>query len=70
MTRLVKSEAFGREGYIPGLGISPDLARDAFNAKVNDWLPVAYALNGGAFWPASRQWLPPAKRAGRPPLRN
>ena len=48
MTRLVKSEAFGREGYIPGLGISPDLARDAFNAKVNDWLPVAYALNGGA----------------------
>lgn len=37
MTRLVKSEAFGREGYIPGLGISPDLARDAFNTKVNDW---------------------------------
>ena len=47
-TRLTKSEAFGREGYIPGLGISRDLAKDAFNAKLNDWLPVAYALDGGA----------------------
>ncbi len=46
--RLSRSEAFGREGYVPGLGVSRDLAKDAFNARLNDWLPVAYALDGGA----------------------
>ena len=29
------------------LGDNPDLTRAAFDAEMNEWLPVAYALNDG-----------------------
>lgn len=46
--KLQKTGPVGREGYIPELGLNTELAKSAFAAKVNDWLPVAYALDGGA----------------------
>lgn len=43
-----KTGPVGREGYIPELGLNTELAKAAFNAKPAEWLPVAYALDGGA----------------------
>jgi len=41
------SEPFGRQGFIPGLGMSPSLVRDAYAAPVDSWLPQAYAVENG-----------------------
>lgn len=60
-TRLTKSAPFGREGYIPGLGINRDLAKDAFNTKPGSWLPVAYALDGGAVLAKVAEVITPAE---------
>lgn len=43
-----KTGPVGREGYIPELGLNTELAKAAFSAKPAEWLPVAYALDGGA----------------------
>ena len=46
--KLKKTEPVGRQGYMGELGMNTELAKAAFTAKVNDWLPVAYTLDGGA----------------------
>ena len=46
--KLKKTEPVGRQGYMGELGMNAELAKAAFAAKVNDWLPVAYTLDGGA----------------------
>ncbi|MDK2956315.1 MAG: peptidyl-prolyl cis-trans isomerase [Desulfovibrionales bacterium] len=46
--KIQTSEPFGRKGFIPGLGASPLLAGEAFDAKVGAWLPEAYEMNSGA----------------------
>lgn len=46
-SKAQKSQPMGRDGMIPGLGTHPELAEIAFNAPVNQWLPVAFALNNG-----------------------
>jgi peptidyl-prolyl cis-trans isomerase D len=46
--KIQTSEPFGRKGFIPGLGSSPLLAGQAFDAKEGQWLPEAYEVNAGA----------------------
>ena len=43
-----KTDPVSRQGRLGALGVSPDLAKAAFAAKPNEWLPVAYTLDGGA----------------------
>ena len=43
-----KTDPIGRQGSLGALGSNPDLAKAAFAAKPNEWLPVAYTLDGGA----------------------
>lgn len=43
-----KTDPVSRQGRLGALGVSPDLAKAAFAAKPNKWLPVAYTLDGGA----------------------
>lgn len=44
--KLKKTEPVGRQGYMGELGMNAELTKAAFTAKVNDWLPVAYTLDG------------------------
>ena len=46
--KLKKTEPVGRQGYMGELGMNAELAKAAFAAKVNEWFPVAYTLDGGA----------------------
>ena len=43
-----KSLPIGRQGFLGDLGSNTELAKAAFAAKPNEWLPVAYTLDGGA----------------------
>lgn len=45
--RIATSESFDRQGNIPTLGASQELATDLFNAKDDAWLPKVYALSSG-----------------------
>ncbi len=44
---LSTSEPFGRQGFIPGLGVSRDLAAQAFISDPGDWLPDIYSTDAG-----------------------
>ena len=44
--RMRESGEFSRQGRIPGLGTSRELARDAFVAAEGEWLPGVYSLGG------------------------
>jgi len=44
---IKRSEPFGRQGFIPGLGMNPALVKDAYEAKDGAWLPQAYAVENG-----------------------
>ena len=43
-----KTDPVSRQGRLGALGVSPDPTRPPFAAKPNEWLPVAYTLDGGA----------------------
>ncbi|WP_045217039.1 SurA N-terminal domain-containing protein [Desulfonatronovibrio magnus] len=44
---LESSSAFDRQGFIPGLGMSPDIALAAFAAGEGQWLPEVYRIGNG-----------------------
>lgn len=44
---LKTSEPFGRDGFVPGLGMNPKLAQAAFAGKKDQWLTEAFELPGG-----------------------
>jgi peptidyl-prolyl cis-trans isomerase D len=46
-TGLTTSEPFGRRGFIPTLGKSPQLASAAFDAEPGRWLPKPYEVAAG-----------------------
>lgn len=46
--KLVTSEPFSRQGDIPGLGFSKDLANAVFAAPLNEWLTEPFATPKGA----------------------
>ena len=46
--RLTESKPFGRQGFIPGLGMNQGLVAAAFAAgEVGQWLPAAYQVRSG-----------------------
>lgn len=45
--KLEMSEKFGRQGFIPGLGMNPALVEAAFVAEEGEWLEKSYAVNSG-----------------------
>lgn len=46
-TELKESQPFGRQGFIPGLGMNPMLTDAAFAAKKDTWLDKPYAMGNG-----------------------
>ncbi|SDB11883.1 peptidyl-prolyl cis-trans isomerase D [Desulfonatronum thiosulfatophilum] len=61
---LQRSSAFGRQGFIPGLGFNTDLASESFAAAVGEWLPEVYQIQDAfivarleeRFPPTEEQW--------------
>ena len=45
--KIALSQPFTRQGFIPGLGMSPVLVQTAFEAKGPGWFKAAYAVTGG-----------------------
>lgn len=44
---LAKSDPFGRQGFIPGLGLSMELVTDTFASEMDKWLPGVYPTDIG-----------------------
>lgn len=45
--KIAASQPFSRQGFIPGLGMSPVLVQTAFEAKEPGWFKAAYAVSDG-----------------------
>ncbi|MFK4763406.1 SurA N-terminal domain-containing protein [Desulfobaculum sp. SPO524] len=41
------TSSFGRQGFIPGLGMNPDLVETVFTTKEGEWLPQTYSVQDG-----------------------
>jgi len=52
------SEPFDRQGNVPGLGSSQELAKDAFTAEPGEWLPHAYQSPHGWYVAKLRKITP------------
>lgn len=76
--RLKTTDPVGRQGFIPGLGLNPNLVEDAYNAAEGAWLGQAYPVQSGfalarlkerispsdADWEAEREtWLTGLRQA-------
>ncbi|MDY7001286.1 MAG: SurA N-terminal domain-containing protein [Thermodesulfobacteriota bacterium] len=57
------SEPFGRQGFIPGLGMNPALVKDAYAAKAGAWLPQAYAVENGFVLAGLKDRIQPSKES-------
>ena len=55
-----KSQPMGRDGALPGLGRNAQLADAAFSAEPGQWLPVAFALDGGVLLGRVAEVVPPS----------
>jgi peptidyl-prolyl cis-trans isomerase D len=53
------TEAFGRNGFIPGLGMSKNLVEDTFNAADSHWLNKVYELEDGYVIARLDERIPP-----------
>ncbi|CCO22838.1 peptidylprolyl isomerase [Maridesulfovibrio hydrothermalis] len=60
---LKTSEPFGRDGFIPNLGMNPKLAEAAFAASKDKWLPQAFELPGGFIVARLDERIPPKEEA-------
>lgn len=56
--RIKTSEPFDRQGNVPALGQNSDLAKAAFNAKGDKWLPAVYPLQTGFFVARLNELIP------------
>lgn len=45
--RFKTTDPVGRQGFIPGLGLNPNLVEDAYNAAEGTWLNQAYPVQSG-----------------------
>lgn len=45
--KITLSQPFTRQGFIPGLGMVPPLAKAAFEQKAADWMPQVFAVSDG-----------------------
>ncbi|WP_031481358.1 peptidylprolyl isomerase [Maridesulfovibrio frigidus] len=57
---LKTSEAFGRDGFIAGLGMNPKLAEVAFAASKDAWLTQTFELPGGFIVARLDERMPPS----------
>lgn len=60
---LKTSESFGRDGFIPGLGMNPKLAETAFSSTKDTWMPQAFELPGGYVVARLDELIPPSDKA-------
>ncbi len=57
---LKTSESFGRDGFIPGLGMNPKLAETAFASTKDTWMQQAFELPGGYIVARLDELIPPS----------
>jgi len=57
-SRTETSESFDRQGNIPNLGQSPELAETAFTAKDDAWMPKVYPLQTGIYIARLNEMIP------------
>ncbi|NDV25871.1 SurA N-terminal domain-containing protein [Desulfovibrio sp. JC010] len=60
---LKTSEPFGRDGFVPGLGMNPRLAQAAFAAPKDKWLSEAFEFPGGFIVARVDERIPPKEEA-------
>lgn len=65
---VVESEPFGRQGYVPGLGLGVDLVKSVFAVSPQEagkdvWLDKPFAVDDGAVLVSLAQVLPPDDKA-------
>ncbi len=60
---LRTSEPFGRNGFVPNLGMNPKLAEAAFAAKKDQWLSQVFELPGGFIVARLDERVPPKEEA-------
>lgn len=58
---LKESQPFGRQGFIPELGMNQELAADAFSAKIDQWLAKPYAVGEGYLLARVTETIPPGE---------
>ncbi len=61
-TELKTSEAFNRQGSIPGLGRNPQLAQHVFSRDPGEWLPRPYEMKSGYVLARVAEKLPPEEQ--------
>ncbi|WP_320171329.1 SurA N-terminal domain-containing protein [Maridesulfovibrio sp.] len=60
---LKTSEPFGRDGFVPGLGMNQRLSEAAFAAKKDQWLAQAFELPGGFIVARLDDRIPPKEES-------
>ncbi|WP_320173495.1 SurA N-terminal domain-containing protein [Maridesulfovibrio sp.] len=60
---LKTSEPFGRDGFVPGLGMNPKLAQAALAAKKDQWMAEVFELPGGYIVARVDDRIPPKEEA-------
>lgn len=60
---LKTSEPFGRDGFVPGLGMNPKLAQAALAAKKDQWISEVFELPGGFIVARVDERIPPKEDA-------
>lgn len=58
--RLKTTEPVGRQGFIKGLGLNPNLVEDAYNSPAGAWLGQAYPVQDGYALVRLKARIPPA----------
>jgi peptidyl-prolyl cis-trans isomerase D len=57
------SEPFGRQGFIPGLGMNPQLVEKVFAAKDNTWIDSTFSVTNGVVLARLNQRIQPDAEA-------
>jgi peptidyl-prolyl cis-trans isomerase D len=60
--KLQKTEEFGRRGFIPGLGMNPELAEELFSAETGKWLQTPFEVKSGYVLARPTQHIYPDKK--------
>jgi peptidyl-prolyl cis-trans isomerase D len=60
--KLQKTEEFGRRGFIPGLGMNPELAEELFSAETGKWLQTPFEVKSGYVLARPTQHIQPDKK--------
>jgi peptidyl-prolyl cis-trans isomerase D len=58
--RIKTTDPVGRQGFIKGLGLNPNLVEDAYNAADGSWLSQAYPVQNGFVLVRLKDRIPPS----------